>query len=109
MDDNKSEYIKFYQSKYQKSYRKQNKEHIKELQKDLIALYSKEYLECPFCHKLINLMRVQYHLNSKFCKVIQENLPEDDYTKKAIEIKQNTNSLKSNLRLNNEEETDSIV
>lgn len=61
--------------------------------------YSKDYVECVFCGKSINLDSCNKHLNSKLCKKFQENNKnyEDDYYKFKKTINQVRDKIKNNF------------
>lgn len=61
--------------------------------------YSKDYIECVFCGKSINLDSCYKHLNSKLCKTFQENNKnyEDDYYKFKKTINQVRGKIKIDL------------
>ena len=89
-----------YVAHYQKKYRKQNKERIRELQRELYNAYKSQYLPCIFCHKLIQLNAVSFHLKTMYCKQIQNGI--DNQEKLLMEFKRKLNKLRAKIRFENE-------
>lgn len=62
-------------------------------------LYSKDYIPCCYCKKLVSLYNSTAHLKTKSCVGIQQLMDEKDRNNLLIFQKQEINKLKSELRL----------
>ena len=63
-------------------------------------LYSKDFIPCVYCSKLISLYNATAHLKTKSCKTIQQLMEEKERNELLISQKREINKLKSEIRLN---------
>jgi hypothetical protein len=62
-------------------------------------LYSKDYIPCCYCGKLVSLYNATAHLKTKGCITIQQLMDEKERKDLLISQKQQINKLKSEIRL----------
>lgn len=94
-------------SSYQQTYRIKNHDRIQMLQRKQYALYSHDYIGCPFCAKLCRLVYAKQHLKTKSCKEFQSVC--DDGHDKYVQFIKEINELKSKLKLDLLEENDEVA
>lgn len=61
--------------------------------------YSKDYLHCPCCSKLVNLYYSTQHLKTKNCQSLKKLMDEKDYDVLYLKFIREINKLKSDIRL----------
>ena len=62
-------------------------------------LYSKDFIPCVYCNKLVSLYNATAHLKTKSCKTIQQLMEEKERNDLLISPKQEIKKLKSEIRL----------
>ena len=62
-------------------------------------LYSKDFIPCVYCSKLVSLYNATAHLKTKSCVTVQQLMDEKERNDLLISQKREINKLKSELRL----------
>jgi phage FluMu protein Com len=67
-------------------------------------LYSKDFIPCMYCNKLVSLYNATAHLRTKSCIGIQQLMDEPERNKLLISQKREINKIKSTIRLSKDDE-----
>lgn len=60
-------------------------------------LYSKDYIPCVYCNKLVSLYNAKAHLKTKRCFILQKLLPEQEKNDLLLKFNREVNKSKSEL------------
>lgn len=68
----------------------------------MYKIYCNDFLNCPYCHKLVSLYYCKTHLKTKNCKSLQELIEKNERDNLFLIFTREINKLKSELRLKEE-------